>query len=113
MKMDMEKIRSNIDRHRDLWQSVVLNLVLALLGQISAAVRGITLNFDGETIQVVVYFERTPTESEVEDLECVEAELVSHHDYLSELTLVVVPPTDTLVDKVKNWGWVFLRREIA
>jgi hypothetical protein len=41
----------------------------------------------------------------------VEAELISHHDYLSDLVLEVVPITDSLIGRAKNWGWVYLRRE--
>jgi hypothetical protein len=100
-----------IIKHHALWKSVVLDLVLALLGVIPKSVRGITLNFDGETIQISIFFETQPTERDINAMQDVEAEVVSHHDYQSDLVLDVVPITDSLVNRVKNWGWIYLRRE--
>lgn len=100
-----------IAEYHSLWKSVVLSLILALLGVIPKSVRGITLNFDGETIQITMFFETQPTERDIIAMQNVEAEVVSHHDYQSDLVLEVVPITDSLIGRVKNWGWAYLRRE--
>jgi hypothetical protein len=109
--MRSTKVNENIARHRALWESTVWGLTRALLGVIPKSVRGITLNFDGETIQITVFFETQPTERDINAMQDVEAELISHHDYLSDLVLEVVPITDSLIGRAKNWGWVYLRRE--
>lgn len=109
--IDKNDIAKNIAKYHELWKSVVISLVLALIGAIPKSVRGITLNFDGETIQIVVYFENGPIERDVEEMQNIEAELISHHDYQSDLVCTVVPVSEDLIDKVKNWGWVYLRRE--
>lgn len=105
------EITENIIKHHELWKSVVLDLTLALVGAIPKSVRGITLNFDGNTIQITVFFEKQPTEQDIENIQNVEAELISHHEYQSDLVLVVAPPSESLLDKVNNWGWVYLRLE--
>ena len=109
--MIASEISENISKHNELWKSIVLSLILALVGQLPKSVRGITLNFDGKTIQVTVFFEDQPNERDVADMQDVEAELISHHSFQSDLVLAVVPSSESLIDKVKNWGWVYLRRE--
>jgi hypothetical protein len=111
MNMNSSNISENIAKHYDLWKSVVLNLVHALIGVIPKSVCGITLNFDGETIQITVFFEDQPSDADVEGMRDVEADLISHHDYQSELILSVIPSSESLIDKVTNWGWIYLRRE--
>ncbi|MGE6688016.1 hypothetical protein ACQKFE_08515 [Stutzerimonas stutzeri] len=100
-----------ISENHDLWKLIVLSLVLALIGRLYKSMRGATLGFDGETIRLTFFFERSPTEQEVESLQDVEAEIVSCHKYQSDLVLSVVPVSESLHDKVDNWGWVFLRSE--
>ena len=109
--MTSSDVAENIAKHYELWKSVVLNLIHALVGVMPKSARGITLNFDGETIQITVFFEDQPSESDVEGMQDVEAELISHHDYQSELVISVIPSSESLIDKVKNWGWIYLRRE--
>lgn len=101
----------NISKYHDLWKLIVLNLVLALIGRISKSVRGITLDFDGGAIQLSIFFEVDPAESDVNNMRDVEAELVSHHEYQSDLVFSVVPVSESLIDRVGSWGWVFLRCE--
>jgi hypothetical protein len=101
----------DISSHKDLWRLVFVNLVLSLVGRISKSVRGVTIGFDGETIRMVVFFDAPPLESDIEDMRDVEAELISHHEYQSDLVFSVVPVAESLIEKVDNWGWVFLRRE--
>jgi hypothetical protein len=109
--MNMLHHFDNIAMHHELWKSVVLNLVMALIGIIPKSLRGVALNFDGKTIQVAMFFETSPTDREVEDMLNVEAELISHHDFQSDLVLSVVPTSESLLEKNGNWGWVYLRRE--
>ena len=109
--MTNANITECIAKNYDLWKSVVLNLIHALVGVMPKAVRGITLNFDGETIQLTMFFEDQPRERDIEDMQDVEAELISHHDYQSDLIISVIPSSESLIDKVGNWGWVYLRRE--
>ena len=101
----------DISDYKDLWKLIFINLVLSLTGRISKSVRGITIGFDGETIRLVIFFDALPSESDIEDMRDVEAELISHHEYQSDLLLSVVPASESLIEKVDNWGWVFLRRE--
>lgn len=101
----------DISKNHDLWKTVVLDLVLALIGRIPSYMRGATLDFDGETICLTFFFERHPEEREVDNMQDLEAEIVSCHDYQSDLVLSVVPVSESLIDKVGNWGWVFLRLE--
>ncbi len=99
----------NIGKYHDLWRVVALNLVLALVNRIPHYMRGATIGFDGETIRLTFIFERSPDEREEQNMQDVEAEIVSCHEYQSDLTLSVVPVTESIIDKVDNWGWVFLR----
>lgn len=101
----------DIAKNQDLWRRIVLELTLALLGRVSVNVRGIALDFDGDTIKVAVYFLGSPSERDVENMQDVEAELVSHHDYRSALSLVATTEFERLEGKSGNWGWVFLRDE--
>jgi hypothetical protein len=101
----------NIAKYHDLWKLIVISLVLSLVGRVTRSVRGITLNFDGVTIRMTVFFEEQPRDRDIENMQDVEAELVSHHDYRSELVLSVVPLAEGLADRVGDWGWVFLRCE--
>lgn len=104
-------MNDNILKNHALWKSVVLNTTIALLGRVSKNMRGVTLNFDVDTIQITVFFESKPSDVEIDNMQEVEAELISSHDYQSDLILVELPMTETLIDKVKNWGWVYLRYE--
>ncbi|AYQ28041.1 MULTISPECIES: hypothetical protein [unclassified Polaromonas] len=101
----------SIPNNPELRKTVSLNLVLSLVGVLPKTVRGITLNFDEKTIQVVFFFAVTPTENEIEDLQNVEAELVSHHEYQSEFVLKVADHSEDISGQVKNWGWIFLIRD--
>lgn len=109
--MPTPSFTENITEHHELWKSVVLSLTLALIGALPKSVRGITLDFDGETIQITVFFDEHPSERDVACMQGVEAELISHHDYQSDLVFDAIPTTQSLIDKAKNWGWVYLRRE--
>ena len=62
INMIASEITENVSKNYDLWKSVVLSLILALVGQLPKSARGITLNLDGETIQIVVFFEGQPSE---------------------------------------------------
>jgi len=108
--MDTESINKNIRDHHDLWENIFLGLMRRLIGIIPRSMRGITLNFDGETIQICVIFDRQPSEIEIDDLQNIEAELVSGHDYMSDLVINVVSPGQDVSDLVKNFGWVYLRK---
>jgi len=109
--MNFELINKNITDHYDLWKSVFLSLTLNLVGVISKSMRGITLNFDGEVIKICVFFDKQPSETEINDLQNIEAELVSTHDYMSDLELAIASPDQDISALVKNWGWVYLRKE--
>ncbi|WP_411703549.1 hypothetical protein [Edaphovirga cremea] len=104
-------MNDNILKNHELWKSVVLNMTLALLGRVSISMRGVTLNFDSDTIQIIVFFESKPSDVEIDNMQEVEAEIISSHDYQSNLVLVELPVAESLMDKVKNWGWVYLRYE--
>ena len=41
----------------------------------------------------------------------VEAELVSSHDYMSNLEVLTVERSIPILQQKGNWGWVFLRDE--
>lgn len=101
----------SIANYHELWVDEVFALNRLLLGEISKSMRGVTLNFDGETIQIVVYFDSTPNEKDIEAMQDIEGEFIAGHEYMSDLVLEVVPTEVSLSNKVKNWGWVFLRRE--
>ena len=109
--MNANLIQQNISAHHDLWKHILITLMLNLLGVISKSTRGVTLNFDGETIEIRVIFDKQQSETEIDDLQNVEAELVSSHDYMSNLDVVVAPPDQDISTLVKNWGWVYLRKE--
>lgn len=98
-------------KYNDLWNHKKYHLSSLLVGEITKTMRGVTLNFDAKTIQITVYFDSAPTEKYIESLEEMETEFVSGHEYMTDLVLEVVPVTESLVNKVKNWGWVYLRRE--
>lgn len=104
-------MNENILKNNELWKKTVLNMTLSLLGRISKNMRGITLNFDDETIKITVLFENDPSDMDIENMQDVEAEIISCHDYQSELILTKLPITEPLTNKVGNWGWVFLSCE--
>lgn len=109
--MNAELIKKNIQEHQDLWKKVFFALMINLVGVISKSTRGITLNFDGNVIKIIVIFETTPSEIEIDDLQNIEAELVSIHDYMSDLEIVVASSDQDISNFVKNWGWAYLRKE--
>lgn len=106
-----ELIQDNVTKNHDLWKGFLFTLMLNLVGVISKSVRGITLNFDGETIQILVVFDKEPLDEEISDFQDVEAEMVATHKYMSDLQVTSVDPADDISHLVKNWGWAYLRKE--
>ncbi len=100
-----------ISTHSELWKEIVLSLIASLIGRLPKSVRGITLNFDGKRIEVSYFFDSPPSEIDIENLQDAEAELISSHEYQSDISFMVVPTSESLADKAGNWGWVFLRHE--
>lgn len=98
-------------QYNDFWNEKKNHLSSLLVGEITKTMRGVTLNFDTKVIQITVYFDSAPTEKYIEALEELETEFLSGHEYMTDLVLEVVPANVPLFDKVKNWGWVYLRRE--
>lgn len=99
------------DESYNLWRSILLICALAFVGEITKSMRGITLNFDGKVIGITVFFEREPSDLEIDIVQRVEAEIISHHSYQSDLVIKVSPVNESLIGKRRNWGWVYLRRE--
>jgi len=88
-----------------------MTIALGLIGTISKSMRGVALNFDGKTVQITAIFDTAPTEEEIENLQNIEAELISTHSYTSDLELLTIPISQNISHISKNLGWVFLRKE--
>lgn len=108
MNNEIAKIRQ---KNYDLWKTVFFTVASGLIGVVTKSLRGVSLNFDGEIVSIIAIFYQEPTESEVEDFQSIEAEVISTHNYMSDLKLLHICENEVIADAVGNLGWVFLRKE--
>lgn len=104
-------IEINRQKNYELWKTVFMTIAIGLIGTVTNSMRGIALDFDGEVVKITVIFEKTPTEEEIENLQNIEAEVISTHNHISDLELLEIPVSKSIFQIERNLGWVFLRKE--
>ena len=102
---------NNRKKYFSLWVGLLSSLTLSLVGVISKSTRGVSLDFDGETVKIIIIFDDVPTSEQIEDMQIVEAEVLSTHDFLSDLEIFVLPAGVDLSSVVGNLGWTYLRKD--
>lgn len=108
----MEKsITENRKNHLQLWKTLFMTVALGLVGVVTKSMRGVALNFDESIVKITVIFDSNPSDDDIEKLQDLEAEVVSSHDYISDLEVLVVPINQDISNVYRNLGWVFLRKE--
>jgi len=90
--------------------AVLLTLQQALLGEVSARLRVVTVSYDDTSIHFECFYDGEITEEDRESMMCVETELIA-----------VFPETDRITHQIlrkdypgaipKNCTWVFFRAE--
>ena len=89
---------------------VALLLQTALLGEVSPALRGVTVGVLGDRVSLVLYFDGPVSVEDRESASCVETELIASLPEALTVTSEVIrsdPPAQLVVlDR-----WVFRRRE--
>lgn len=108
----MEKsVAENRRNHLQLWETLFMTVALGLVGIVTNAMRGVALDFDKSVVKITVIFESTPSDDDIEKLRDLEAEVVSSHDYMSDLEILVISDNQKIGNIYRNLGWVFLRKE--
>jgi len=110
-----EEISKNIQKYMDFYNEMRLVVTYAMLGRVTKKLRGVTLNFNGVTVQLEIFLDSEPTEEEAEELSEIETDMIcaypSDKDYRSDFIISVVASNIDISDRRRNWGWIFLRRE--
>ena len=97
----------NIELRRD----VLLTTQVALLGEVSSSVRGITLAWSPQKIHLRAIFDGNIDESDRESMECVGTEILAsfpEHELEVECVRADVPAR---LDPFFLMAWVYLRKE--
>jgi len=95
----------------DLRRQVLLSFQVALLGMVTSALRGVAISWDESQIDGVFLYEGDVTETELEIVSDVEAEVISHFvNHRINLQPKSYPPPRKLSDE--KWDvWVYQRME--
>jgi hypothetical protein len=99
------------DAQLQLRRDVLLTAQVALLGEISHAVRGIALGWDDSEIRVRAIMDGNPSEDDIESIECAGTEIVAsfpRHEIAVEVVRLDQPAPLEL-QGLK--AWVFRRKE--
>lgn len=97
----------------NLRSTVLLALQLALLGEITPNIRGITCGWDESKIMINFYFDGEFTEEEQESMECVASEVISSIPKLKIDVQCKRVDAPELLASYKLLNWVYLRKEKA
>lgn len=89
---------------------VILSVQRALLGEVSPALRGVTVGWDEKRIAILCYYDRRISEEDREAMSCVETEVMADFPADLQIDLDVIqcdaPQEMKLLDV-----WVYCRRE--
>jgi hypothetical protein len=98
------------DAQLQLRRDVLLTAQVALLGEISHAVRGITLAWDATEIRLRAIIDGEPAEADVESMECAGTEIVASfpHRIAGEVLRLDEPAS---LEPHGLRAWVFRRKE--
>lgn len=100
------------DAQLQLRRDVLLTAQVALLGEISHAVRGITLAWDDSEIRVRAIMDGEPSEDDVESIECAGTEIIAsfpEHQIAVEVVRLDEPAP---LEPQGLKAWVFRRKEV-
>lgn len=90
---------------------VLLSIQRALLGEVSAFLRGVTCSWDESTINIKCYFDGEPSENDQESMECVASEVMAdfpEHDV--QINTIRLDKPQSLKDQ-SLMAWAYLRKE--
>ena len=95
----------------ELRRTVLLTAQTALLGEVSAAVRGVTLGWSAEEVHLRVIFDGEISEGDKESMECVGTEIVAAlPEHRLEVEVVRADAPSSL-DEHFLAAWVYIRKE--
>ena len=115
--MLMNEILIHRRKNLSLFQQTKELTLYSLVGCASKKMRGITLNYDdaNKSIETIIFFDMELSEEEEEAMQIANTEVIAgiHNEVTGEfvLTLTVFPPSESILDKCGNWGWIYLRHE--
>ena len=93
----------------EMRNSVILSVQRALLGEVSPALRGVTVGWDEKSITILCYYDRKISPEDREAMSCVETEVMADFPQL-QIDLDVIecdaPQNIKLLD-----AWVYRRGE--
>jgi len=93
----------------EMRNSVILSVQRALLGEVSPALRGVTVGWDEKSITILCYYDRKISPEEREAMSCVETEVMADFpDQQMDLDIIQcdVPLEMKLLD-----AWIYRRCE--
>ena len=96
----------------ELRRDVLLVTQVALLGEISAAVRGVTVAWSKDEISIRAVFDGPVSESDKESMECVGSEVIAsfpEHTINVEVVRCDMPAS---IDMLFLMAWVYVRKEV-
>jgi hypothetical protein len=106
----LSQLRPDDDQLR-LRRDVLLAVQVALLGEVSHAVRGIAVSWDNEEITLRAIMHGAPSEADVESMECAGTEIIASfpaHRISVEVVRVDEPAP---LEPHNLKAWVFRRKE--
>jgi len=89
---------------------VLLSLQRALLGEVTANLRAVTVRYDDNSIHFEAYFDGAPNDEEREGMSLVETEVMADFPSTHEVTHEVIR-LDAPAPIPKNRTWVYFRKE--
>jgi hypothetical protein len=113
----MEKEESTLSQRRpddaqlQLRRDVLLTAQVALLGEISQAVRGIAVAWDDSEIRVRAIIDGEPSEDDIESIECAGTEIVASFPAHQIVVEVVRLDEPAPLELQGLKAWVFRRKE--
>jgi hypothetical protein len=95
----------------ELRTTLLLAFRLALLGEITPNIRGITCGWNEQEVIIKYYFDGSFSEEEQENMECVATEVISHiPDRNIDVECRRIDSPESLQNHKLN-EWVYLRKE--
>jgi hypothetical protein len=92
--------------------SVLLSLQRAMLGEVFPALRGVSVMWDRQNIQIAAYVDGPPTMADEESVSEIETQVMA--DFLEPIVVeseIIRQDSSSPLPNVANGIWVFRRRE--
>ncbi|WP_392551385.1 hypothetical protein RHO14_07790 [Orbus wheelerorum] len=111
----------------DIRSKMQFYIMNSLLGVATKKIRGISLNYVNEIMDINVFFDNELTEDEEEEMQNIDTDAISsaypvlfdwnNNPILNikqmNLNLLIIPSPISILDKRGSLGWIYLRKEYA